>query len=590
MDGPRNVHKTEAATLTLDLCERDPQQCLLSIIRELRPESIHIALPCGTGSRARERPIPALLRRQGAPAPRQLRDNSNPLGRPNLTEFEQKKVRSANELALFTVKILQTVMHSDTIVTIENPTNSWMWLVIETYSKQMRDTMLESFWHRMTQVQFSNCAHGGDRPKNTTFRSTHKLFLPLAMPCPQNHEHKPYTLTKVASQWSFDTAKESEYPALLCRRFVQLLKAHLSPRFNFSPIVRATPGHCQHRRHRASVPEYHHVSQHKPTQGEYKELPPLITGESSGEEHPGIADRKSFGVFHTPLQFISRAQEVQHPYDSQFSVEDVTRVNLFDLLTKGSSFIAHCRLNFARKLASLAKELSGEEARFQASLPDHVQRVLKGKRILLFKHLLKELHCPDKELVDLMLGADLVGVASKSPFFDQKLVPASTTPEFALVSDRWQRKRLEAVNIHKDDPELARVLWDTTLQEVEAGFLQGPFEDISQVKALVGSKDVVCSRRFAIMQGGKPRIIDDLKQSGMNCAFTSVDQLSLHDVDYISSLCHLVTATVRKALDHPEFLVRIPLQSGSTLEATLHDEFRQPRKWLGRCIDLSKGI
>ena len=39
------------------------------------------------------------------------------------------------------------------------------------------------------------------------------------------------------------------------------------------------------------------------------------------------------------------------------------------------------------------------------------------------------------------------------------------------------------------------------------------------------------------MQGGKPRIIDDLKESGVNAAYTSLDKLCLHDVDFLTSLC-----------------------------------------------------
>lgn len=161
---------------------------------------------------------------------------------------------------------------------------------------------------------------------------------------------------------------------------------------------------------------------------------------------------------------------MEHPYDARFAVEDVTRRNLFELLTLGQSFVAQGRLEFARKLAKMSKELAAEEARFHASLPPHAQVVLKGKRILLFKRLLKEFGCPDLEAADLMLGTDLVGVPSKSPFFDWKLVPGTTTPHFALLSDRWHRKKLEAFNIHQDDPELARVLWETALQEVEAEY------------------------------------------------------------------------------------------------------------------------
>ena len=541
---------------------------------------------------AREKPIPSSLRQQGAPAPRLLRDAMNPLGRPGLTRSEQIKVDASNALSRFTIALLSAALSVQAIFTIEYPANSWMWLVLAHYVKIANNKCLQQAWDTMLEITFSNCAHGGERPKNTTLRSTSCAFLPLALPCPGNHYHKPYLLTKVATKWSFDTAAESEYPALLCLRFSKLLKTFLADHYHFEAPHQVLSGHKQHRKHQSLIPGNHRVVATEPQSGEYKKLPPLQHGELDGEgsdPEPGKQEEtQAFGIYHTPSQFISRALLVQHPFDSRFSVEDVTRRNLFDMLTKGQSYVGKARLEFARMIAVLSKELACEESRFQASLPEHVQVVVKGKRILLYKHLLKHFGCPDLELAELMTGTDLVGVATKSPFFETKLVPASTTPEFALLSSRWQRKKLEAVDIHESDPELAKVLWETTLQEVDAGFLQGPFHDLQQVKSVLGVKDVVCSRRFAIMQSGKPRIIDDFKLSGVNKAYTSVDQLKLHDVDYLSSLCHLITSTIRRALDREDQLVRITLSDNSVLEAPLHNDFCGKLQWKGKCLDLSK--
>ena len=163
--------------LSNDLRESDQQDCLLSFLRELKPSLIHIALPCGTGSRARERPIPKHLLRTGAPNPRQLRDQAHPLGLPNLTSFERLKVDKANQLAQ----------------------------LLDHYVHQTNRPELSRFWHDMQVIHFSNCAHGGDRPKNTIFRSNTDVFTPLAKPCPGNHQHKPYTLSLEASQWKFAT-------------------------------------------------------------------------------------------------------------------------------------------------------------------------------------------------------------------------------------------------------------------------------------------------------------------------------------------------------------------------------------------------
>ena len=103
-----------------------------------------------------------------------------------------------------------------------------MWLVLAHYVKIANTKCLQQAWDTMLEIAFRNCAHGGERPKNTTLRSTSRAFLPLALPCPGNHYHKPYLLTEVATKWFFDTAAESEYPALLCLRFSKLLKTFLA--------------------------------------------------------------------------------------------------------------------------------------------------------------------------------------------------------------------------------------------------------------------------------------------------------------------------------------------------------------------------
>ena len=57
VDGPRNSHRVECPILTLDLADAAAQQVLIGMLQGVRPQFIHAALPCGTGSRARERPI-----------------------------------------------------------------------------------------------------------------------------------------------------------------------------------------------------------------------------------------------------------------------------------------------------------------------------------------------------------------------------------------------------------------------------------------------------------------------------------------------------------------------------------------------------
>lgn len=79
----------------------------------------------------------------------------------------------------------------------------------------------------------------------------------------------------------------------------------------------------------------------------------------------------------------------------------------------------------------------------------------------------------------------------------------------------------------------------------------------------------------------------DLKESGVNRAYTAVDKLALHDIDYVASLAHLISTTVTGALASGG-KVSIPLSNLQTLEGVLHPDFAAKETWQGRCIDLSK--
>ena len=95
----------------------------------------------------------------------------------------------------------------------------------------------------------------------------------------------------------------------------------------------------QSKRHRPLVPEYHKIvtlPADQPQPADSKQLPPHFKGVGSTEEveiemddhqksmqEDHIADSVKYGVYHTPKQFLSRAQEAQHPMDSTNHLEEV---------------------------------------------------------------------------------------------------------------------------------------------------------------------------------------------------------------------------------------------------------------------------
>ena len=208
-------------------------------------------------------------------------------------------------------------------------------------------------------------------------------------------------------------------------------------------------------------------------------------------------------------------------------IPDILRLNIFNLITEGISFVADVRTKSANLINVLSQELRFEEARFHASLPRHAQTVLEGKNIILFKRLLEDNGFEDISAVDMMAGVQLVGTPEKSPLFDLKFVPATSTSDYLLASSTWVRRKIQARDVHGDDPGLSRISCGTSLSEVDLGFLEGPFESVEDVQKIVDAESFVCNRRFVVIQGSKPRVIIGVRQSGIKEAFTIVDRLSL---------------------------------------------------------------
>ena len=139
VDGPRNEHVSECCVWALDFVQPVCQRLFLARLRHEPVSAVHFGLPCGTGSRARERKVAQHLVAAGAPTPRQLRSATHVLGIPGLTEIEQTKVDSSNALCAFCIEVLRLALRRGWKVTIENPTRSWMWAVLAHYVRLSKD-------------------------------------------------------------------------------------------------------------------------------------------------------------------------------------------------------------------------------------------------------------------------------------------------------------------------------------------------------------------------------------------------------------------------------------------------------------------
>ncbi len=107
VDWGRNRHQPCVPILNVNLTTEDGQRFVKELVSQDHLLYVHLAPPCGTYTRARERPIPAHLRKQNAPCPQPLRSEDEPEGFSprRMSPLDALKVEKGNIVANFCAEI-----------------------------------------------------------------------------------------------------------------------------------------------------------------------------------------------------------------------------------------------------------------------------------------------------------------------------------------------------------------------------------------------------------------------------------------------------------------------------------------------------
>ena len=170
------------------------------------------------------------------------------------------------------------------------------------------------------------------------------------------------------------------------------------------------------------------------------------------------------------------------------------------------------------------------EKESNSSRPVHVAEVTKGKRILLTKEILEELNYDDLGVLSLMEeGATLAGEIEQTGIFQAQFKPCLITMD--QLQDESVRRNEFILSLTKSsgDRVLDEMLLEETREELECGWVEGPF-DISTLEY-----GATISRRFALVQGAKTRMIDDFSISGVNDSCIIHNKIDLHLIDTFAS-------------------------------------------------------
>ena len=177
-----------------------------------------------------------------------------------------------------------------------------------------------------------------------------------------------------------------------------------------------------------------------------------------------------------------------------------------------------------------AENLKDQEHELKSKLDPHAKHILSNKRILLWKSLLEEHNYPDMPVVnELLEGTSLIGETDTTGLWPAKFVPATVSEiELYEISTRERESICSKV---KDTPsETDKDVWHKTLEEVDKGWLVGPF-DPKQIPV-----HYPLSRRFGVVQGEKTRCVDDFSRSHVNSCVQVTEAPKPHTVDVLASL------------------------------------------------------
>ena len=510
-----------------------------------------------------------------------------PDGLPYMSYLNRCRVKSANALYRFVTQIAQHCIANGLIVVIENPRSSLYW----------RTSFFSPLRRLLQFTAHQACAYGSDRPKWTVLAHNTSTLAGVCKTCPgvgKTHKHKPWGVAvDVDDKRKFSTAEEAAYPPLLAYTMAYAIAQQLIHQgWQPPPAELAPPDTLSYHYLRAIVGSQPKASKLPPMLSEFAKVvrvpvslsrlpvqvghalsqpfeavpagskllkrPPLrLNGGSSNQVVPnnlGIHNNGDssnlgsqnneddathvahFGVYRSCEEFVEAAVKAGHPVSRanclphvlQEAVNAISSKSVFQLAKERHATLSYW-LDRARALSSSEKEL-------HRSFPEALGRILAPKRLLLWREMLVHYGYPDIEVFDeVASGIHLAGAAPAVPAFDPCFKPAKISTEELASSAKASRTALLSTVRSSGDAEIDATVYEKTVEELNCGWLAGPFE----VSCL--PDEAVVSRRFGIRQNSgdtsKIRLIDDFSASGVNDTVQVENATKLHTLDIAAALC-----------------------------------------------------
>ena len=201
--------RTGVSIHVLDLTSDSDLAILLDIVSLANVASAHVAPPCGTSSKAREKLLPEGMQSVKVEP---LRSQQRTFGLRGLQGTDAKWVAAANKLYAATLCLIVILVIRGAAVSVENPRNSYFWQIMET----LVDNISQA------------CMYGSKHDKWTTIRATDGLHNDIRKECDGKHSHESWKPTLRHSKVNFPTTAQSEYPRGLCEEMSRCVAKFLT--------------------------------------------------------------------------------------------------------------------------------------------------------------------------------------------------------------------------------------------------------------------------------------------------------------------------------------------------------------------------
>ena len=555
-----------------DLTTQEGQQLLLTWLDAPNVEGVFLAPPCGTCSLARN----IILRDckgRPLPGPVPLRSHFHPEGLLNLSPKNRKRVSLANTLYEFLGKVIRIADSKGLIIVVENPRSSLFWLTKWWKSKGVK----------LTYTAHQACAYGSERPKWTVLAHNRHHFCKICKSCPgvgKNHVHKPWGVIDTHDSSHFATSEETAYPLPLAGAIATAFARSLMDKGWQPPVdsldldwnsvsfakIRASVGDQpkasklppivrEHKyilllkgpqeslnqvpvkpRERLKKPwvvphDCDSPNEFVPPEAQLLRLSPLRSKGGIHEVDSSHIYEQAWGVPFTPDEFVKEAYVSGHPRNLKNLLPSPLEHAISLNINLPPGDLVSLRAAWFKKWIVRIEELESDERSLKASMPEHLRKILSPKRLLVFREMLAELDYPDLGVFDeIACGTGLAGSVPDSGLFEKVFRPCEITEEQLKSGAEHNRKSIFYSCRSSGDQDVDKVVYEKTIEEVNSGWLRGPFE-ISSLPS-----DAIINRRFGLKQPNKVRLIDDFSGSLVNSTVQSFESPKPHSTDVIASV------------------------------------------------------